>query len=309
MKLYPKIQAVHKEEAKGFDEGYIIVEEKVDGSQFRVEIDDQGIVSIGSRKIDNIHQGDAQGFTVGIENAMKIFDGVKADPGEIISVFGEFLSKPKQNTIPYERVPTSNIVIFDVVINGKYLDREEKERFAFGLGLEVVPILWKGEGKDFTDEIREELLKTKSFLGHQKGYDRVEGIVVKNYNKFYDERYRNLEGKHMTIKIVNSTFQEINKVENPGQGDKLENLINLYCNEARWRKSIEHLLDSNELEFHMKDMAKLAPAVINDILEEEGETIKAKLFEIMWPKIKGRAVRGLPEFYMKYLEDKNNATE
>ncbi|WP_428323647.1 RNA ligase family protein [Nitrosopumilus sp.] len=306
MQKYPKIQGVHKEEAKGFDEGYIIVEEKVDGSQFRIQIDDQGIISIGSHNVDNIHETGSNGFAVGIENALKIFEGVKADPGENISVFGEFLAKPKQNTIAYQRVPNHNIVVFDVVVNGKYLDREEKERFAFGLGLEVVPILWKGEGKDFTDEIREKLLKSTSFLGHQAGYDKVEGIVIKNYGKLYDERYRNLEGKHMTIKIVNASFQEKNKVENPGQGDKLETLVNTYTSEARWRKSIQHKLEDDELEFHMRDMAKLAPAVVQDIEEEERETIKEELWKIMWPKIKGRAVKGFPEFYMKYLEERNN---
>ncbi len=306
MKHFPKIQAIHKPEAKGYDEGKIIVEEKVDGSQFRIEINDQGVISIGSHNIDNIHEGDPAGFGIGVENALKIFDGIKADEGEIISVFGEYLSKPKQNTIAYERLPNHNIVIFDVVVNGKYLDREEKERFAFSVGLEVVPILWKGDGKDFTDEIREELLKTKSFLGHQAGYDKVEGIVIKNYNKLYGERFRHLEGEHISVKIVNASFQEKNKVENPGQSDKVENLILSLCSEARWKKSIQHLKEDGLLKFEMPDMRLLAPAVVKDIEGEEKEHIKDELWKIFWGRFKGRAVRGLPEFYMKYLEEVNN---
>lgn len=251
--------------------------------------------------MDNIHEQDTS-FNIGVKNALEIFKGLKAEDGEVISVFGEFLSKPKQNTIAYKRLPTNNIVVFDVIINGRYLDREEKERFSFGLGLECVPILWKGDGKDFTDEIREELLKSESFLGHQAGYDKVEGIVIKNYSKLYDERYRHLDGHHMCIKVVNASFQEKNKVENPGQGDKLEKLVGSYTSIARWNKSIQHMKEDGKLTYEMKDMAILAPSVVNDIEEEEKETIKEELWKIMWPKIKGRATKGLPEHYMKFLE-------
>ena len=308
MKKFPKVQAIHKEEARGFDDGFLIIEEKVDGSQLRIEIDDTGKIYVGSHNIDNINEGaevGTGGFGIGIDSALEIFKGMKADEGEIISVFGEFLSKPKQNTITYERVPNHNIVIFDVIVNGKYLDHKEKEEFSFKLGLECVPLLWKGDGKDFNDELREKLLKTPSFLGHQAGYDKIEGIVIKNYSKFYDERFNHLEGKHMTIKIVNPSFQEKNKVENPGQGDKIENLVNSFTSEARWKKSIQHLTEDGLLKNEMQDMRLLAPAVIKDIEGEEKETIKEELWKIFWGKIKSRAVKGLPEYYMKHIEEIN----
>ena len=306
MEKYPRIQAVHKPESKGFLDGWVIVEEKVDGSQGRINIDDQGVITFGSRNIENSMDA---GFGKLSETSQEVFKGMKADKDEIIQVYGEFLSKPKQNAIAYARVPHHNFVVFDIIINGKYLDREEKERFCFNLGLEVVPVLWRGSGSNFTDEIRAELLKLPSFLGHQAGFDRVEGIVVKNYSKLYDERFRDLSGKHMCIKIVNESFQEKNKVENPGQGDKIENLVNSLCNENRWKKSIIHCKDDGKLQFHMRDMAILAPMIVNDIKEEEEESIKQILFNIFWPKIKGRAIRGLPEFYGKWLEEQNNATE
>lgn len=298
MEKFPKIQAIHKPEARGFDDGHLIIEEKVDGSQGRITIDENGVILTGSRNVEN-------GFQLLHDNAQEIFKGMKADPTEVIQVFGEYLAKPKQNAIAYERVPNHNFVIFDVIVNGIYLDREEKERFAFNVGLEVVPLLWKGEGKDFTDEIREKLLKTKSFLGHQAGYDRIEGIVIKNYGKLFDERFSDLSGKHMCIKAVNESFQEKNKVENPGQGDKIENLMASMCSETRWKKSIAHANEDGLLVNHMKDMAILAPMIIKDIFEEEKEYIKDELWKIFSGKLKGRAIRGLPEFYMKHLEEIN----
>lgn len=306
MEHFPRIQSVHKPEAVGFKEGNIIVEEKVDGSQVRFEIDDQGEVAVGSHNVDNIHIGVSDGFGKAIETANKVFGGMKADSGEKIVIFGEYLSKPKQNTIAYARTPNWNVVIFDVIVNGYYLDRAEKERFVFNLGMiEIVPLLWKGKGEDFTDEIREELLKTKSFLGHQVGYDKIEGIVIKNYGKLFDPRFRNLEGHHMIVKIVNASFQEKHKVENPTQTGKIEELINSLCSEARWRKTIQHLRedDPKQLNNHMRDLALIVPGVIKDIEEEEKESIKEELYKVFMPKIKASCTRGLPQFYMKYLED------
>ena len=171
--------------------------------------------------------------------------------------------------------------------------------------IEIVPLLWKGEGQDFTDEIREKLLKTPSFLGHQAGYDKIEGIVIKNYNKLFDPRFRGLEGKHMVVKIVNESFQEKHKVENPTQTGKIEELINSLNSEARWRKTIQHLRedDPKQLKNHMRDLALIVPGVIKDIEDEEKESIKEELYKVFMPKIKASCIRGLPEFYMKYLED------
>lgn len=301
MKHFPKIQASYKPEAVGYQEGNIIVEEKVDGSQIRIEINDKGEVSVGSHNVDNIHMGDSSGFHQGIDNAEKIFNGTKASEGEVITVFGEYLSKPKQNTIAYARLPNHTIVIFDVIINGYYLDRESKERFAFTHGLECVPLLWKGDGKDFTDEIKEQLLKTPSFLGHQAGYDKIEGIVIKNYDKLFDPRYRGLDGEHMVVKIVNDSFKEKNKVENPNSSNKLNDFINSFSSEARWKKTVQHLREDNLLENHMKDLRLIIPGIVKDIEEEEKESIKEALFKIYMPKIKQACTRGVPEFYGKIL--------
>jgi len=45
--------------------------------------------------------------------------------------------------------------------------------------------------------------------------------------------------------------------------------------------------------------------VTKDIIEEEKEYIKDELWKIFSGKLKGRAIKGLPEFYMKHLEEIN----
>lgn len=303
MRSYQKIQQPYKEEVETIWNGHVIIEEKVDGSQFRIEIDDKGQISCGSHHqelnlVDN-------NFKKGTEAAQELFKNYKAPNNCVTSIFCEYLSKPKQNAIPYARVPRNNLVIFDVIENSVYLNRKEKERFAEMMNMEVVPLLWEGAGESFTETTRAELLKMPSFLGHQAGYDRVEGIVVKNYGLWYDvNKYPYLEGMWLCTKIVNDSFKEKNKVENPSAGNALIALKESVRTEARWKKAVQHLKEKGELKLDMTDMVKLAPRVVDDLREEEEETIKKELWKLYGKSILQYSVRGLPEWYRKQLEEK-----
>lgn len=302
MRSYQKIPGDHRKEIQDIWEGYLIVEEKVDGSQFRVEIDEKGMIYCGSHH-QELNLTDNQ-FKQAIDEAQKVFAGIKSDPNDIISIFCEYLRKPKHNVIPYERVPNHNLAVFDVLIGGKFLDRESKERFVFNVGLEVVPMLWRGEAKDFTDKVKNKLLETKSFLGHQKGYDRIEGIVIKNYNKYYDvNKYPWLEGTPMFTKIVNDDFKEKNKVSHPKAGDKIETLKKSICTEARWIKAVQHCKERNELVGDMVDLQKLAPEIVRDLVEEEKEGLKEELWKLYGKQLTQASVKGLPQWYKERLKN------
>lgn len=304
MKNYQKIYGDHKREVQDIYEGHLIVEEKIDGSQFRIEIDEEGRIFCGSHHQELSLTG--SNFKLGTEKAQEVLRGLKAENGDVISIFCEYLAKPKQNVIPYARVPRNHLVMFDAIVQGKYLDREEKERFAFNIGLECVPLLWRGPAEEFTEEVRKKLLKTKSFLGHQKGYDRIEGIVIKNYGKYYDlNKFPWLEGQFMATKIVNEEFKEINKRVNPRAGDKLQALKDSMRSEARWRKAVQHLKEKNELVNDMQDLAKLAPEVVRDIEEEEKEIIKDELWKLYGKSILQASVKGLPQWYQERLREEN----
>lgn len=299
MKSYQKIHAIHKPEVAGILYGHINVEEKIDGSQFRIEISNEGI-KCGSHHLE---LGDDSMFRLGTDNAKAIFKDTESANGETITVFGEYLSKPKQNQIPYERVPKHNIMIFDVMMGERYLDREEKERFAFLHDLEVVPLLWRGHGSEFTEEVREKLLKTKSILGHQSGYDRIEGIVIKNYDKTFNViEGHSLYGHFMCTKIVNDSFKETKSIKNP-KGDKLETLKESVCSEARWKKALQHCTESGELIHDMKDIGTLTRRVMTDLEEEEKETIKDQLYKMYGKEILKASVSGLSTWYQDILQN------
>jgi hypothetical protein len=302
MEAYQKIQQSYKEEVQDIWKGNIIVEEKIDGSQFRVKIDVNGVISYGSHH----QEGDMVDsmFKLATTQAEEMFKDLAVKNNHtIITMFCEYLSKPKQNTISYSRVPEKNLILFDLMLGGRYMSRKIKENFVKTIpGLEIVPLLWEGRGSDFTDEIKTTLLKSKSCLGHQAGYDRIEGVVVKNYDQYYDvNKYPYMQGMWLCLKIVNETFQEKNKVENPGVKGKFQILKDRYNTGARWKKAVQHLREKGDILDDMKDMAKIIPEVKSDLILEEKETIKGELWELYSHEIIGNSVRGLPEWYKKEL--------
>ena len=298
MESYQKIQQPYKEEVKGIYDGYVVIEEKIDGSQMRIEIDTDGTITCGSHHQDGVTVDSM--FRVGVEEAEKLFAEYK--PKVKVTVFAEYLSKPKQNTIAYEKTPLHGLILFDVKKDTRYLDRKQKELFAKEHGMEIVPVLWEGEGSEVTEELTKELLTKPSVLGHQKGFDRIEGLVIKNYNKFYDvNRYPHLEGHWLCIKIVNDTFKEKNHEENPSSKNKFQELKEMYRTDARLLKAVQHLKEKGELKGELADLRFLVPEVIRDLEEEEKEVIKDALWKLFGKEICGYASKGMPEFYKKYL--------
>ena len=304
MEHYQKIQQAYKPEVEDIFDGYVVIEEKIDGSQFRIEIKKDGTISCGSHHQDGIIADSM--FKLGIENAQHIFANYK--PSEDITVFCEYLSTIKQNSIPYGKVPLHNLIIFDVKRDTLYLNRAQKELFAKEHGMDVVPILWEGDGSKIStdgkihDTFKEELLKKESCLGHGKGFDRIEGFVVKNYAKFYDiNRYPHYEGHWKCIKIVNDSFKEKNNEENPNRTNKFQELKDNYRTEARCLKTIQHLKEKGLLKGDLSDLGLLVPEMKHDIEEEEGEGLKNTLYKMFAPEVLGYATKEMIPTYKKYL--------
>ena len=308
MESYQKIQQPYKQEVTDIWDGHVIIEEKIDGSQFRIEISPDGTIKCGSHK----QEGEmiASDFLLGVEQANHIFAGYK--PEVKTTVFCEYLKTPSQNAIPYERVPLHNLMLFDVKRGDVYLDRPQKELFAKQHGMEITPLLWEGDGSKISKdgkidpEFAKQLLEKKSILGHGKGFDRIEGVVVKNYSKYYDvNKQPYLEGHWKCIKIVNDEFKEKNREENPNRASKLQELKENYRSEARYRKAIQHAREQGLIKGEMADLKYLVPMVEKDIVEEEKEEIKETLWKMFGKEILGYASKGMPIYYKEYLANQH----
>jgi hypothetical protein len=291
---YPKILQFGDPITDFFKDGFLHIEEKIDGSQFRIWVND-GIVECGSKSVD---WSDERPVDKMFEKAVKIAEETFKDSGlKDTMIFAEYVMKPKHNTMFYQRVPDKNLIVFDVCTAGKFLQPGEKQEFASKFGFETVPKLWMGMGKDLDMKIIEKLLDTDSILGREK----VEGLVFKNYDKMWQDGYQ--AGKLIMLKFVREEFKERNKKEWKGNTKKglIDIIIEELRTEARWDKAIQHLRDKGELTNSPKDIGNLMKEIATDLEEEEGEQIKERLLKHFVKEIKKGVIKGFPEYYKKKL--------
>lgn len=288
---YPKIYNVGHKYISDLLIGHVIVEEKVDGSQFSF-----GIFN-GELKCRS------KGVELNIEDPEKMFSKAVTFVKSIqyllkdgFTYRGEYLQKPKHNTLAYDRAPNNNIILFDINPGEEvYISSEDKKEEAARLGLETVPVLYEGDGSDLNLAIMTQMLEHTSVLGGQK----IEGVVIKNYALFGPDK-KVLMGKH-----VSEAFKEIHskewKVGNPGREDIIAALVNKYKTPARWNKAIQHLKEKGLITDSPKDIGLLIKETKEDLLLECTEEIKEDLFNYFKDQILRGSVNGLPEHYKNLL--------
>jgi hypothetical protein len=277
----------------------VVVEEKVDGSQFSFGRTESGTLVARSKGVElNMDAPDGM-FAKAVEYVKSIGDLIPR--GMVFR--GEYLQKPKHNTLAYDRTPKNYIILFDVMHAGEcYQPRSIKEQWAATLGLELVPELFHGILNNPGADLQlKAMLDRVSILGGQK----IEGVVIKpaNYSVFgYDK-------KLLIAKVVSEEFKEVHdkswKAGNPKQGDILERLVGSYVTPARWNKAIQHLKESGQLVGEMKDLALLMKEVPADLKKECEDEIKQVLFNWAWPQLSRRATNGFPEYYRESLTVKD----
>jgi hypothetical protein len=286
----------------------VLVEEKIDGSQFSFgvfEYDGEGeypglqdpytgrrrIIRVRSKGAEMHVDAPERMFAKGVEwvkeNAHRLHEGW--------TYRAEFLAKPKHNALNYDRVPKDNIIIFDINPGQEeYLSYDAKHEEAARLGLEVVPRLH--EGKIETIAEFRQFLDVESILGGQK----VEGVVVKNYVRFNEH-----DGHAMMGKFVSEHFKEVHakewKASNPTKNDVIQKLIDTYRSPARYQKALIHLRERGLIKGDLTDIGTLMKETWPDIVVEEKDAIMEKLWGWAEDQIRRGVSAGIPEWYKEEL--------
>lgn len=286
---YPSIYQIGHRAISDIFKGDVIIEEKVDGSQFSFGVIN-GEVECRSKGKQLILDAPEKMF----QKAVDYVRSIAPDLTWGWTYRGEFLSTPKHNSLAYSRVPQNHIVIYDIDTGlEEYMTWEDKANEARRIGLETVPIFFQGVVSDFSQF--QSFLSAESFLGGAQ----IEGVVVKNYSLFTQEK------KVAMGKYVSEAFKEVHQKEwkktNPSGRDIETLLIEAYRSEARWQKAVQHLKEQGLLEGSAKDIGLLIREIPQDILKECEEEIKKQLFDHYWSKIARGSVRGLPEWYKEQL--------
>lgn len=286
---YPQVYTLGHKAVADLLHDPVLVEEKVDGSQFSFGLTGN---MLGVR---------SKGAEITIDAPEKMFASAVETVRRLVSVLtpdwiyrAEVLCKPKHNVLAYDRVPRGNLILFDVQTSMEtYLGPKAKLEEAGRLGLEVVPTIYHGMVESI-DQFRA-MLTIRSVLGGQT----IEGVVIKNYSRF------GIDKKVLMGKFVSEHFKEVHekewKASNPTGGDIIQAIIGTYHSPARWQKALLHCRERGIVEDSPRDIGTLMKEVWPDILREEQEDIKDRLFTWAEDKIRRGVLAGLPEWYKELL--------
>ena len=292
---YPSIFAIgHKALAELLLDP-VIVEEKVDGSQFSFGLFDH---ADGERVL----HCRSKGAQLNIVAPEKMFAaGVSVVQNLPLRVGwtyrAEYLKSPKHNALAYDRIPANHLMVFDINTgHEEYMPYQAKADECARLGLEIVPLVFEGIIENV--EHFRSMIDRVSALGGQK----VEGVVVKNYRRFGPDK------KVLMGKFVSEAFKEVHAAEwkaaNPSRSDIVERLIDTLRTPARWNKAVQHLRERGLIEDSPRDIGLLIKEAQADMEKECLELIAEKLVEWALPNIRRGVIRGLPEWYKDQLVGK-----
>lgn len=294
---YPKVYGLGHAAIKDIFLDPVLVEEKVDGSQFSFAVLG-GVLHMRSKGATVYDE--SEGGRVGEGGGMfsAAVDYVESIRPHLLNGYiyrCEYLNKPKHNTLKYARTPENWLILFDVEVfpEHSFLDVGERNEEAFRLGLEPIPF-YDGVDVHSAADI-DELLDQESFLGGPK----IEGVVLKNHSRF------GRDGKFLAAKYVSEAFKEKHgkewKASNPKSKDIIQTISEDLRTEARWEKAIQHMRERGELTNTPRDIGPLMKEIVEDVKAECEDAIREALFKWAWRDIARQVGRGAPEWYKRRL--------
>ena len=290
---FPKILHIGDKQIESLFDGPVEITEKVDGSQFGFgKVNGQIFCRSKGQELDLDNPNSM--FVAGVEYVLGIADKIPDNH----TFYGEYLERPKHNTLAYDRIPTNHIALFGVYNyeSKEFYDYEVISEWAEKLGVDAIPVLKRGASTP--EEVLELVKERVSYLGGQN----IEGVVVKAYKPWMF--LGQIPLSVMSGKYVTEAFKEVHhknwKAENTGKG-KLEVAKSQYSSPARWNKAIQHLRDAGSLEGSPKDIGPLIKEIHKDITEEEKENIKNELWAIYGKEFVAAATQGFPQWYKEKL--------
>lgn len=290
---FPKILHIGDKQIETLFNGPVEVTEKVDGSQLGFgKVNGRLFVRSKGRELD---LDNPDGMFI---NAVEYIKSIEERIPDNFTFYGEYLQKPKHNTLAYDKIPTNGISLFGVYNYGtkEFYPYSTIEEWAGKLQVDAVPVLKTGLCSP--EEVLELVKDRTSYLGGQK----IEGVVVKAYKPWLF--LGQIPLTVMSGKYVTEDFKEVHhkswKAEHTGKG-KLEVAVSQYKTEARWNKAVQHLRDAGNLTGTPKDIGGLIKEVKNDVTEEEKENIKNALWNIYGEQFTRAATEGLPQWFKEKL--------
>ena len=293
-KRYNKIHRLGKEEVDGILEGTVHVQEKIDGANTSIWVEDK-IIHLGSRNQDITYKT-FNGFHDYVLNHEGIQRLLQEHP--TYRLYGEWLVR---HTIGYAEKSYKHFYLFDITDAHPQIDEDEQESF---FKIEIVNQIAKEYGiltpqyhGTFKDAQLVDLMPLvgKSVLG-----ENGEGIVIKN------ELFRDKFGSHNYAKIVTETFKEDNGVTFGGNNKHSDSywemyVVNKYITLARVEKIMNKLQPLIDKRLDLEHIPRISNTVYHDMLTEEIWEIQGKVQTINFNSLKRIALKKAVSIYKEIL--------
>jgi len=246
----------------------IIVEEKIDGANFRFYITKEGIIVFGSRGQQlTSNEGEDTNVSKNFQRCInfireKLKDkDLKCYAGLIF--YGECCVK---HTINYDWEKIPPYLGFDIKMNGQYENYDSKRLMFEALDLPMVPLIGRPKAKQ-CDIIDDKIVPISKYALESAKDRQAEGIVFKNYER------------QLFAKYVRDAFKEKNSEVfggNPKYNNELftnnGDFVFKYLANARIEKLIFKFVDEGR-PLDMTMMGDLIRQSYIDIIEEEWKEI------------------------------------
>jgi thiol-disulfide isomerase/thioredoxin len=289
---YGKIHRLGKEETEGILEGLCHIQEKVDGANAQIWIED-GIIHTGSRTRD-VSNESFNGLTEYARNHQGIIKLLTEYPN--YRLYGEWLVR---HTIQYNETVYKKFYLFDIYHNETecFLDAMDVFDTAKAYGIEAVPYYGGIENPTM-----EQLME---FVGKSEFGDRGEGIVVKNYD------FMNVFGDFNFAKIVTPSFQEDNGIAFGGNNKHSDTywemyIVNKYMTLARIKKVMDKTQPLVDKALDMEHIPRIIGSAYHDMLTEEIWDITKKVPKVDFKALARLAQKKARQVYVDILNGSIN---
>ena len=279
---YHKIKQLGDEDNEGIfsdPEDEIVIQEKIDGANFRFMIKD-GQIIFGSRTRELDEKDKAgKGWN---RCVMHILEAQGKNPGwyrEGCIYYGECCTP---HTMPYDRQKMPPFLGFDIynIEDVKYLHWSEAQAMFFDMGLAFVPVILDCTVKSIMEsDINDDLVPISVYAHPESKDQQAEGIVFKNHKK------------QLMAKYVREKFKESAKDLFGGSPKRAKTdnnfVIAKWCLNARIDKCIFKLVDEDH-KLEMPLMKHLPTMVYADMMEEHWKEITSSKLTIDFGKLKSQ---------------------
>lgn len=288
---YGKIHRLGKDEVDGILEGICYIQEKVDGANTSIWIEEGIGLMLGTRtRILTTHE-EFNGFVPYV----MMHEGIKAllEVHPTYRLYGEWLVK---HTISYKETAYKKFYLFDIYDNatGEYLPTLQVESLAEVHQIEMVP-----RCAVFTSPTPEAI---KELVGKSKFGDRGEGVVIKNYD------FRNKFGDLVFAKLVSNEFMEDNAVVFGGNNKFAKTYhelwaVNKYMTLARVQKVMNKIQPEVNEKLDMKHIPRVCNAAYHDLITEEMWEIQSKVPALDFKDLRRLAFKKAKQIFVDIIND------